>query len=329
MLRGLGHEVSAVGVARALPRLRRPVRPRRARCRSRAAHRGARHAAAGDRHDHALAGAVAALARAVLRALGRASGRSLHARRSGRSCASPRLSVRRTLRHAPRVNPSDPSPYRSAHDPRRSCLSRGVPMVQPGRRSRRPALRALDRGALRPRRRRHPGRLPEGGLQGGGPPGRSAHDHPLAVRAAARRSRRDGKDPRVIEVILRETKRIVRMDSGHLIVETGPGLGVRQRRRRRVEQRRPEHRRAAADRSRRLGAPHRARRARALRRRDRRHRHRHLRPPLAPGPGRLRPRRRRHAGAARPARQQRPRRARAQAHHHRPGRRARRRRRVW
>ena len=33
----------------------------------------------------------------------------------------------------------------------------------------------------------------------------------------------DGKDPRVIEVILRETKRVVRMDAGHLIVETGPG----------------------------------------------------------------------------------------------------------
>ena len=33
----------------------------------------------------------------------------------------------------------------------------------------------------------------------------------------------EGKDPRVIEVILRETTRIVRMDSGHLIVETGRG----------------------------------------------------------------------------------------------------------
>lgn len=33
----------------------------------------------------------------------------------------------------------------------------------------------------------------------------------------------DGKDARVIEVILRETKRLVRMDAGHLIVETGPG----------------------------------------------------------------------------------------------------------
>jgi coenzyme F420-0:L-glutamate ligase/coenzyme F420-1:gamma-L-glutamate ligase len=33
----------------------------------------------------------------------------------------------------------------------------------------------------------------------------------------------DGKDPRVVELILRETKRIVRMDAGHLIVETGPG----------------------------------------------------------------------------------------------------------
>jgi coenzyme F420-0:L-glutamate ligase / coenzyme F420-1:gamma-L-glutamate ligase len=32
-----------------------------------------------------------------------------------------------------------------------------------------------------------------------------------------------GKDPRVVEVILRDTTRIVRMDRGHLIVETGPG----------------------------------------------------------------------------------------------------------
>lgn len=31
------------------------------------------------------------------------------------------------------------------------------------------------------------------------------------------------KDPRILEVILRETKRIVRMDRGHLITETGPG----------------------------------------------------------------------------------------------------------
>jgi coenzyme F420-0:L-glutamate ligase/coenzyme F420-1:gamma-L-glutamate ligase len=31
------------------------------------------------------------------------------------------------------------------------------------------------------------------------------------------------KDPRAIEVILRETNRIVRMEGGHLIVETGPG----------------------------------------------------------------------------------------------------------
>jgi coenzyme F420-0:L-glutamate ligase / coenzyme F420-1:gamma-L-glutamate ligase len=33
----------------------------------------------------------------------------------------------------------------------------------------------------------------------------------------------EGKDPRVIEIILRETRRIVRMDNGNLIVETGPG----------------------------------------------------------------------------------------------------------
>lgn len=32
-----------------------------------------------------------------------------------------------------------------------------------------------------------------------------------------------GKDPRAIEVILRETNRIVKMERGHLIVETGPG----------------------------------------------------------------------------------------------------------
>lgn len=43
---------------------------------------------------------------------------------------------------------------------------------------------------------------------------------PLAVQVA---EQTDGKDSRVIEVILRETKRIVRMDAGHLIVETGPG----------------------------------------------------------------------------------------------------------
>jgi coenzyme F420-0:L-glutamate ligase/coenzyme F420-1:gamma-L-glutamate ligase len=32
------------------------------------------------------------------------------------------------------------------------------------------------------------------------------------------------KDPRVVEVILGETNRIVKMDRGHLIVETGPGF---------------------------------------------------------------------------------------------------------
>jgi coenzyme F420-0:L-glutamate ligase/coenzyme F420-1:gamma-L-glutamate ligase len=31
------------------------------------------------------------------------------------------------------------------------------------------------------------------------------------------------KDPRIVEIVLRETTRIVRMESGHLIVETGPG----------------------------------------------------------------------------------------------------------
>ena len=43
---------------------------------------------------------------------------------------------------------------------------------------------------------------------------------PYALQVAAQTS---GKDPRIIEVILRETTRIVKMDRGHLIVETGPG----------------------------------------------------------------------------------------------------------
>ena len=43
---------------------------------------------------------------------------------------------------------------------------------------------------------------------------------PFAQQIAAQTT---DKDPRVVEVILRETKRIVKMDRGHLIVETGPG----------------------------------------------------------------------------------------------------------
>lgn len=43
---------------------------------------------------------------------------------------------------------------------------------------------------------------------------------PFAARLAAQTQ---GKDPRVVEVILRESTRIVRMGNGNLIVETGPG----------------------------------------------------------------------------------------------------------
>lgn len=43
---------------------------------------------------------------------------------------------------------------------------------------------------------------------------------PLARRIAADGS---NKDPRAVEVVLRETNRIVRMGNGRLIVETGPG----------------------------------------------------------------------------------------------------------
>ena len=43
---------------------------------------------------------------------------------------------------------------------------------------------------------------------------------PFACKLAAAMT---DKDPRVIEVVLRETKRIIKMDRGHLITETGPG----------------------------------------------------------------------------------------------------------
>ena len=43
---------------------------------------------------------------------------------------------------------------------------------------------------------------------------------PFAKQLAAQTT---DKDPRIIEVILRETHRIIKMDRGHLIVETGPG----------------------------------------------------------------------------------------------------------
>jgi coenzyme F420-0:L-glutamate ligase/coenzyme F420-1:gamma-L-glutamate ligase len=43
---------------------------------------------------------------------------------------------------------------------------------------------------------------------------------PLALRLAAQT---DGKDPRLIEIVLRQTKRMVRNDRGHLIVETAHG----------------------------------------------------------------------------------------------------------
>jgi coenzyme F420-0:L-glutamate ligase/coenzyme F420-1:gamma-L-glutamate ligase len=43
---------------------------------------------------------------------------------------------------------------------------------------------------------------------------------PFAQQIAAQTT---DKDPRIVEVILRETHRIIKMDRGHLIVETGPG----------------------------------------------------------------------------------------------------------
>jgi coenzyme F420-0:L-glutamate ligase/coenzyme F420-1:gamma-L-glutamate ligase len=43
---------------------------------------------------------------------------------------------------------------------------------------------------------------------------------PFAHQLAAQTT---GKDPRIVEVILRQTNRIIKMDRGHLIVETGHG----------------------------------------------------------------------------------------------------------
>ena len=49
---------------------------------------------------------------------------------------------------------------------------------------------------------------------------RTVTPSPFAQQITASTS---SKDARVVEVILRETSRIVRMDAGRLIVETGPG----------------------------------------------------------------------------------------------------------
>ena len=134
-----------------------------------------------------------------------------------------------------------------------------------------------------------------------------------------------GKDPRLVELILRESSEVVRQREGLLIVRhrlgftlanagidasnvdgDGPGL-------------------AAAGRSRRVGRPH-PRRVCAARTGidSRRLDHRQPRPPLAHGHGRHRHRRQRPAGAARSARPARPQRPPAGKHRDRPGRRARR-----
>jgi coenzyme F420-0:L-glutamate ligase / coenzyme F420-1:gamma-L-glutamate ligase len=55
--------------------------------------------------------------------------------------------------------------------------------------------------------------------------GRVADLRTVTVSSVAERIGRElDKDPRIVEVILAETRRIVRMDQGHLIVETHHGL---------------------------------------------------------------------------------------------------------
>jgi coenzyme F420-0:L-glutamate ligase/coenzyme F420-1:gamma-L-glutamate ligase len=98
----------------------------------------------------------------------------------------------------------------------------GVPMVQPGDDLAQLLFAALDRNALA---------CVDGDILVvcqkvvSKAEGRIVHyaeiqPSPLAVTIAAQG---EGKDPRIVEVVLRETRRIVRMDSGHLIVETGRG----------------------------------------------------------------------------------------------------------
>jgi coenzyme F420-0:L-glutamate ligase/coenzyme F420-1:gamma-L-glutamate ligase len=98
----------------------------------------------------------------------------------------------------------------------------GVPAVQPGDDLAGLLLSALERAALR--------------LLGGDivvvcqkvvskAEGRIAHLSAITASPFARKlaAAMTDKDPRVIEVVLRETKRIIKMDRGHLITETGPG----------------------------------------------------------------------------------------------------------
>src|SRR5262245_10255389 len=54
--------------------------------------------------------------------------------------------------------------------------------------------------------------------------GRIAHLQDIVPSAFAKHiaAQTTDKDPRVVEVILHEAQRIIKMDRGHLIVETGP-----------------------------------------------------------------------------------------------------------
>jgi len=98
----------------------------------------------------------------------------------------------------------------------------GIPSVQPGDDLAALLLAALDRAALG---------LDSGDIlvvcqkvvsKAGGRIARLSDivASPFAQQLAAQTT---DKDPRIIEVILRETTRIIKMDRGHLIVETGPG----------------------------------------------------------------------------------------------------------
>ena len=103
------------------------------------------------------------------------------------------------------------------------------------------------------------------------------------------------KDPRVVELVLRESKRIVRMVGPVLITETHHGFVCANSGDRPVARAAPHGRVVAA--ARRTPTPRRAASASRFadaRRRRRRHRQRHVRPAVARGPDRRRHRHRRH-----------------------------------
>ena len=108
--------------------------------------------------------------------------------------------------------------------PRRLTLSvvPGIPLLLPGDDLGAIIVAALGRGGARAGRRRHRGGGAEGGVEGAGPLCRSRR--PSSRHAHARELAAEvDKDPRLVEVILSESVRVVRKGQGVLIVEHRSG----------------------------------------------------------------------------------------------------------